>query len=89
MTHDYKRNGAVDLFAAMNLATGEVLHDTRRSHIGADVSAFFKWIDIHVNLIAGQPILAVIHPNSEVIRMPTFRSQSGDITSLSASQNSS
>lgn len=48
MTHDYKRNGTIDLFAAMNLATGEVLHDTRRSHAGADVLAFFKWIDMHV-----------------------------------------
>ncbi len=34
MTHDYKRNGTVDLFAAMNVATGEVLHDTRRRHAG-------------------------------------------------------
>jgi hypothetical protein len=48
MTHDYKRNGTVDLFAAMNVATGEVLHDTRRSQAGADVLAFFKRIDIHV-----------------------------------------
>lgn len=48
MTHDYKRNGTVDLFAAMNLATGEVLHDTRRRHAGVDVLAFFKWIDLHV-----------------------------------------
>ncbi len=37
MTHDYRRHGTVDLFAAMNIATGEVLHDTRRSHAGADV----------------------------------------------------
>ncbi len=48
MTHDYKRNGTVDLFAAMNIATGEVLHDTKRRHAGADVLAFFKWIDMHV-----------------------------------------
>jgi len=48
MTHDYKRNGTVDLFAAMNVATGEVLHDTRRRHAGADVLAFFRWIDLHV-----------------------------------------
>ena len=27
MTHDYKRNGTIDLFAAMNIATGEVLTD--------------------------------------------------------------
>ena len=39
MTHDYKRNGTIDLFAAMSLATGEVLHDTKRRHAGADVSA--------------------------------------------------
>ena len=48
MTHDYERNGTVDLFAAMNIATGEVLHDTRRRHAGADVLAFFKLIDLHV-----------------------------------------
>lgn len=48
MTHDYKRNGRIDLFAAMNLATGEVLYDTRKHHTGADVLAFFKLIDLHV-----------------------------------------
>ena len=48
MTHDYKRNGTTDLFAAMNIATGEVLHDTRRRHAGDDVLAFFKLIDLHV-----------------------------------------
>ena len=30
MTHDYKRNGTIDLFAALNVATGEVLHQTRK-----------------------------------------------------------
>lgn len=29
MTHDYKRNGTTDLFAAMNIATGEVVTDCR------------------------------------------------------------
>jgi transposase len=48
MTHDYKRNGTTDLFAALNVATGEVLHDTRRSHSAKDVLAFFKLIDLHV-----------------------------------------
>lgn len=47
-THDYKRNGTTDLFAAMNVATGEVLYDTRKRHTGADVLAFFKFIDLHV-----------------------------------------
>ena len=47
MTHDYKRNGTTDLFAALDVATGEVLHQTRRRHTGRDVLAFFKWIDLH------------------------------------------
>ena len=48
MTHDYKRNGTIDLFAAMNLATGEVLTDLRKGHAGADVLRFFKQIDAAV-----------------------------------------
>jgi hypothetical protein len=49
MTHDYKRNGTLDLFAALNVGSGEVLHDTRRSHTGRDVLTFFRWIDMHVD----------------------------------------
>lgn len=30
MTHDYKRNATIDFFAAMNIATGEVLTDLRK-----------------------------------------------------------
>lgn len=48
MTHDYRRCGTMDLFAAMNAATGEALHDTRRRHTGRDVLGFFKLIDLHV-----------------------------------------
>lgn len=48
MTHDYKRNGTTDLFAALNVATGEVLYDTRKRHTAKDVLAFFKLIDLHV-----------------------------------------
>lgn len=48
MTHDYKRHGTTDLFAAMNVATGEVLYDTRRRHTADDVLRFFKLIDLHV-----------------------------------------
>ena len=31
MTHDYRRNGTIDLFAAMNIATGEVLTDCAKA----------------------------------------------------------
>ena len=48
MTHDYKRHGTIDLFAAMNVATGEVLTDLRKGHTGADVLRFFKQIDATV-----------------------------------------
>ncbi len=48
MTHDYKRNGTTDLFAAMNVGTGEVLHRCRKGHAATDVLAFFKWVDLHV-----------------------------------------
>ena len=45
---DYKRHGTTDLFAALNVATGEVLYDTRQRHTAKDVLAFFKLIDLHV-----------------------------------------
>jgi transposase len=48
MTHDHKRNGTTDLFAALNVATGEVLPDTRKSHAATDVLAFFRFLDAHV-----------------------------------------
>ena len=48
MTHDYKRHGTIDLFAAMNVGTGEVHTHLRKGHTGADVLAFFKQIDATV-----------------------------------------
>ncbi len=48
MTHDYKRNGTTDLFAASNVATGEVLYDTKPRHRAKEVLSFFKLIDLHV-----------------------------------------
>lgn len=48
MTHDYKRNGTTDLFAALNVATGEVIYDTKPRHRASEVLAFFKSIDHHV-----------------------------------------
>ena len=48
MTHDYKRNGTTDLFAALNIATGEVIYDCKKKHTARDVLTFFKLIDLHV-----------------------------------------
>lgn len=47
-THDYRRHGTTDLFAALNVATGEVLYDTRKRHRAKEVLAFFRFIDAHV-----------------------------------------
>ncbi len=48
MTHDYKRNGTIDLFAAMNLAAGEVLTDLQKRHAATNVLRFYKQIDAAV-----------------------------------------
>jgi transposase len=41
-THDYKRHGVIDLYAALDVATGEVAHACTESHTGADFLAFMK-----------------------------------------------
>lgn len=48
MTHDYKRHGTTDLFAALDIATGEVLTHCRKGHTAADVLRFFQIIDRRV-----------------------------------------
>jgi len=48
MTHTYKRHGTTDLFAALNIATGEVLTHCQKGHTGADILRFFKQIDRNV-----------------------------------------
>jgi transposase len=57
-THDYERNGTCDLFAALNVATGTVITDIRKSHTSADFVAFLNKVnrevpaelDVHVIL---------------------------------------
>ena len=41
-THDYKRHGVLDLFAALEIATGKVTHELRDSHTGTDFLSFMK-----------------------------------------------
>ena len=41
-THDYKRHGVVDLYAALEVATGKVTHALTDSHTGADFLTFMK-----------------------------------------------
>lgn len=41
-THDYKRHGVLDLFAALEIATGKVTHTLSDSHTAADFLGFMK-----------------------------------------------
>jgi len=43
--HNYIRNGTLDLFAALNIATGEVLARCKSRHRAADFVAFLREID--------------------------------------------
>jgi len=57
-THDYQRNGTIDLFAALEVATGRVITDLRSKHTSADFVVFLNKInrevpnelDVHVIL---------------------------------------
>jgi transposase len=76
MTHDYKRNGTVDLFAAMNIATGQVVTDCQKGHAAKDVLRFFKQIDAAVP--RGLAVHVVLdnlsaHSAPEVIRWLSHR----------------
>jgi transposase len=41
-THDYKRNGTLSLFAALEVATGRVTEQARERHTGDDFLAFLR-----------------------------------------------
>jgi transposase len=56
-THDYRRHGVVDLFAALEVATGTVTHGFSTTHTAADFLRFMKKVariyperDLHVVL---------------------------------------
>ena len=57
-SHDYQRNGTIDLFAALDIATGNVITDLRPNHTSAQFVKFLnkinrevpKHLDVHVVL---------------------------------------
>jgi hypothetical protein len=44
-THDYVRHGTIDLFAALNLATGAVIHQLTARHRAVEFRKFLDLID--------------------------------------------
>jgi len=49
-THNYIRNGTLDLFAALNVATGEVIARCKQQHRAQDFVAFLRELDEHVDV---------------------------------------
>src|SRR5262249_38785511 len=47
-THNYVRHGTLDLFAALNVATGDVMARCKKQHRAKDLVAFFKDLDATV-----------------------------------------
>lgn len=47
-THDYKRHGTTSLFAAPDVATGEVIGRLKRQHRSTEFLAFLREIDVAV-----------------------------------------
>lgn len=48
-THNYIRHGTLDLFAALNVATGEVIARTKARHTSKDFTDFLREIDRRVD----------------------------------------
>lgn len=44
-THDYRRNGVIDLYAALEIATGRVVGKCTESHTGADFLGFMRKLE--------------------------------------------
>ena len=68
-THDYKRHGIVDLYAALEVATGDVTHRLSARHTAADFLAFMA------KVVRAYPSreLHVILDNSSSHRTPAVR----------------
>jgi transposase len=66
-THDYQRNGVTDLFAALNLATGQIVHQTRPQHRAIE---FRKFLDTINNAVPGDLDIHVVLDNSSTHKTP-------------------
>ena len=60
-THDYKRHGVVDLYAALEVATGQVIHRLSATHTAADFLAFMRKV---VRVYPGRELHVVLDNSS-------------------------
>jgi transposase len=68
-THDYKRNGVTDLFAALNLATGQVVHQTRAQHRAVE---FRQFLDAIEHAVPADLDVHVVLDNSSTHKTPAI-----------------
>ena len=68
-THDYKRHGVTDLFAALNLATGQVVHQTRPQHRAIE---FRKFLDAIDDAVPADLAVHVVLDNSSTHKTPAI-----------------
>ena len=66
-THDYVRHGVTDLFAALNLATGQVVHQTRPQHRAIE---FRKFLDAIDDAVPAELDVHVVLDNSSTHKTP-------------------
>ena len=66
-THDYLRHGVTDLFAALNLATGQVVHETRSRHRAVE---FIKFLDTINDSVPPEFDVHVVLDNSSTHKTP-------------------
>ena len=69
-THDYVRNGVTDLFAALNVATGEVIATTRRRHRAEEFKKFLAEID---KAVPADLDVHVVLDNSSTHKTPAIK----------------
>jgi hypothetical protein len=69
-THDYVRHGITDLFAARNVATGEVVSTTRRRHRAEEFKSFLLEID---ESVPAELDVHVVLDNSSTHKTETVR----------------
>ncbi len=69
-THDYKRHGTTSLFAALDIATGKVIGQTRRRHRSAEFLKFLSTIEAAVPRALN---VHLIMDNSSTHKTPTVR----------------
>jgi transposase len=69
-THDYVRHGIIDLFAALNVATGEVISRFDKQHRAVE---FIKFLDLIVTSVPTDLAVHVVVDNASTHKTPAVK----------------